>query len=106
MPTRNAPSALPTTLRFMGSRLARRLRGEAEAPPADFRERIEQALAQLGDAVLRCDWVQLPADKQPWIDSGVVLPAGQTVSLLASGMVYASSVFDVGFQPRLCENVA
>ncbi|TDU25768.1 DUF3047 family protein [Panacagrimonas perspica] len=101
MPIRNAPSALPTTLRFMGSRLARRLKGEADVPPTDFRARIEQALAKLGDAVLRCDWVKVPATTAPWIDSGVVLPSGQTISLLANGMVYASSALDVGFQPKV-----
>lgn len=98
---RNAPSALPTTLRFMGSRLARRLRGEARKPPADFRPRIERALAGLGEAVLRCDWLHIPASTTPWIDSGIVLPEGQAVSLLANGMVYASSAFDIGFEPKV-----
>ncbi len=101
MPIRNAPSALPTTLRFMGSRLARRLRGQSKAPPDDFRDRIEQALSKLSDSVLRCDWVKVPASTAPWIDSGVMLPAGSTVSLLASGMVFASGALDVGFQPKV-----
>lgn len=101
MPVRNAPSSLPTSLRFIGARLAHRLRGGGYRAPADFRARIERALASLGDAVLRCDWVRVTPDASPWIDSGIALAPQRPVTLMASGMLYASRGLDVGFEPKV-----
>jgi hypothetical protein len=99
---RNAPSALPTTLRFMGARLAARLRGGGRAPsPSAFRARVERVVAALGERVLRCDFVSVPARSDPWLASGVRLEAGQPITLLAEGRVYLSRLFDVGFGPGI-----
>jgi hypothetical protein len=96
-----APSALPTTLRFLASRLAGRLRGSRAPDPAEFRARVERALGALGEHVLRCDFVRVPATRTPWLDSGIALEAGRAVTLLASGRVYLSRLLDVGFGPGL-----
>jgi hypothetical protein len=99
---RNAPSALPTTLRFMGARLAQRLRGrERPLSPRAFRARVERAVAALGERVERCDFVAVPARREPWLASGVPLEGGRAWTLLAAGRVYLSRVFDVGFGPGL-----
>ena len=66
MPIRNAPSQIPTTLRFMGSRLAHRMRGGGHVPVPDFRGRVELAVQALGDeAVLRCDWITVQPGAPP-----------------------------------------
>src|SRR5262245_56374167 len=97
---RNAPSALPTTLRFLGSRLAARLRrGEGPLAAGEFRARVERVVTALADGVLRCDFVSVPARKEPWLASGVRLEAGQAVTLLATGRVWLSRPLDVGFGP-------
>ncbi|WP_420467935.1 DUF3047 domain-containing protein [Panacagrimonas sp.] len=102
MPIRNAPSQIPTTLRFMGSRLAHRMRGGGHVPVPDFRGRVELAVQALGDeAVLRCDWITVQPGAEPWLDTGLSLPAGQAVSLIADGMVYASRPLDVGFEAKM-----
>lgn len=101
MPMRNAPSALPTTLRFMGARIAHRLRGgSARARPA-FRAQVERTVATLGDAVLRCDWVSVGPSAEPWIEAGLSIPAGTAMSLVADGVIHASRALDVGFGPRV-----
>lgn len=100
MPVRNAPLVLPTALRFIGSRLSRRLRGERYRPPADFRARVERVLSQLGDAVLRHDWVEVVSASPAWIDTGITLAPQQVVSVIASGMLYVSRPLDVGVQPK------
>ena len=100
--TRNPPAALPTTLRFMGARLARRLRGgEQPLPASAFRARVERVVEALGEHVQRCDFVAVPARREPWLDAGVALEAGCAVTLLAQGRVYLSRAFDVGFGPGL-----
>lgn len=101
MPIRNAPSALPTTLRFMAARLAHRVRGGSARAKPDFRARIERALIQLGDAVLRCDWIEVTPTVEPWIETGLTIPAGQATSLVADGAVYASRALDVAFGPKV-----
>ncbi len=101
MTVRNAPSALPTLLRFIGSRVAHRARGSRYRPPSDFRLRAERTLAQLGAAVSRCDWLHLAPLAQPWIDTGIALAPDRAVSLLASGMLYASRALDVGVEPKV-----
>jgi hypothetical protein len=99
---RNAPAALPTTLRFMGARLARRLRGGERPLSADeLRARVERAVSALGERVLRCDFVAVPARRDPWLDAGVALEVGRAVTLLGAGRVYLSRAFDVGFGPGL-----
>ncbi len=102
MPIRNAPSALPTTLRFMASRLAHRLRGgAAQASSPDFRTRVDATLGRLQTQVERCDWIAVRGNDAGWIDSDVTLAADASVTLLASGRVYVSRLFDVGVGPQV-----
>lgn len=101
MPIRNAPSAVPTTLRFIGSRLAHRLRGPTAGPRVDFRARVERALATLGDAVLRCDWLSVDADTPPWRDTGLSLADGRAITLMADGVIQASPALDVAFAAKV-----
>lgn len=102
MPTRNAPSALPTTLRYMASRLQRRFRGQVDVPDtAAFRSRVDAALAKLAAQVERCDWITLSGAEADWKPAGVLLRAGERVTVLAQGRVYVSRGFDVGFGPQV-----
>lgn len=95
-----APSAIPTTLRFMAARLVRRWRQGLPTPDADFRHAVDAALATLDVGAVRCDWRPLTPGSG-WTDTGVELRAGQRCSLLADGMVHLSRAFDVGFGPKV-----
>lgn len=102
MPVRNAPSALPTTLRFIGSRLVHRFRGGARTESAEaFRRRVEAAVDQLGEAVVRHDWIEVDARRADWLDSGIDLESGRALTLLAQGRAYVSRPLDVGFGPAV-----
>lgn len=102
MPVRNAPSTLPVTLRFMGSRLLHRLRGQAlQENPGALKARLDPVLSQLGDIVLRVDWVEVKPGGDAWSDSGLELPAGARISLLAEGQVYMSRALDVAITPKV-----
>lgn len=99
---RNAPSALPATVRLMASRLAHRMRGGGHRPIPEFRARTQRALQQLGDAAVSAiDWRRVAAVPAPWIDTGIDLPPGVQVTLLADGMVYAARAIDIGFEPKV-----
>ena len=99
---RNAPSALPATVRLMASRLAHRFRGGGHRPMREFRARTERALRHLGDAAVRAiTWQRIEATAAPWIDTGIDLPPGCAVTLIADGMVYAARALDIGFEPKV-----
>ncbi|GAC1626992.1 MAG: hypothetical protein NVS9B10_15500 [Nevskia sp.] len=100
MPLRNAPSALPTTLRFMAARLLHRLRGGgAQVPGAAYRRGAELTLARIAPRVERCDWCEIDGSAPGWVDSGLSLRQGETVTVLAAGHLHLSKAFDVGFGP-------
>ncbi|MES2490651.1 MAG: DUF3047 domain-containing protein [Pseudomonadota bacterium] len=102
MPVRNAPSTLTATLRFMGSRLVHRLRGGAANDVAGtLKAQLNLALAGFNDSVLRCDWVDVKPGGDVWTDSGLDLPAGARISLLAEGWVYMSRALDVAIAPKV-----
>lgn len=102
MPLRNAPSAVPTTLRFMGARLAHRLRGGArQVTPAEYRRSAERTLARIPALVERCDWFEIDGAAADWLDTGRELEAGETVTVLAGGHLALSKAFDVGFGPTV-----
>ncbi len=102
MPIRNAPSALPTTLRFMASRLKRRFKGEANVPDtAAFRQRVDSVLEKLSNQVKRCDWITVTGSEPGWMPGGVIFTANERVTVLAHGRVYASRGLDVGFGPQV-----
>jgi hypothetical protein len=102
MPVRNAPSTLPVTLRFMKSRLAHRLCGGTFSEIAGaLEEQINAARNQLGGLVRRIDWVEVKPGGDRWTDSGLDLPAGAHISLLAEGAVFVSRAFDVAITPKV-----
>jgi hypothetical protein len=89
-------------MRFMGSRLAHRMRGGTFAETADaLNEQLNSALAKLGDLVSRCDWVDVKPGGDEWTDSGVDLLPGAHISLLAEGAVFVSRAFDVAITPKV-----
>ena len=98
-PVRNAPSTVPTSLRFIASRLAHRVKRSGQAGP-DL-SRVMAALSSLSDHVLRCDKVAVSAKHADWLDAGLNLRAGAAVTLIASGKVFASRPLDVAFGPQV-----
>lgn len=101
MPIRNAPSPIPTTLRFMASRLGHRLRGAQQpALTANLRARIGQLLTALKADSVASEWVEVRAGGD-WIDSGLDLAPAEAVSIQAEGMVWLARALDVGFGPQV-----
>lgn len=95
-PVRNAPSALPTMLRFAGRRLRHRLSGgAARTPVADFRSRVDSALASLAPAIAEVRWHRVPAGASHWHEA-VVLPDGAQCTLITGGWLHVSRLLDVG----------
>lgn len=102
MPLRNAPSPLPTTLRFIASRLRHRLAGKAAADDAPgYRRGAERTLARLPAQVAGCDWFEVDGRRSDWFDTGLTLAAGETVTVLAAGRLYLSKPLDVGVGPTV-----
>lgn len=100
MPLRNAPSNLPTTLRFMASRVARRAPVLSPECAAHFRTRVEHTIDRLRKQVVTCQFVTVKSSPD-WIDSGLDIPGNANFTLLADGMVHLSRAFDVGFEPKV-----
>jgi hypothetical protein len=100
MPLRNAPSNLPTTLRFMASRIAKRAPVDGAGAAALFRARVERVVDRLRREVLECHWVGVRS-MPDWTASGLDLPSNADVTILAEGMVHLSRAFDVGFHPKV-----
>ena len=101
MPQRNAPSPVPTTLRFMASRIRHRL--SADQPPAvtaRLRERLEPILAPLATAGVAAHWFDVRAGGE-WLDTGIDLAPDEPVSIQAEGMVWLARALDVGFGPQV-----
>lgn len=102
MPLRNAPSPLPTTLRFIASRLRHRLAGRAARDDAPgYRRGAERTLARLPARVAGCDWFEVDSTRADWFDTGLSLAAGETVTVLAAGRLYLSKPLDVGVGPTV-----
>ncbi|MES1944707.1 hypothetical protein PC39_11347 [Salinisphaera sp. PC39] len=94
---------LAVTARFAGRALARRLAGRVEPPPdrAAFRQRCERWLAAApGDRLAGHHVVEVPGDRLPWLDTGLDLAAGETVTFLAAGRVYLSRLLDIWVAPH------
>jgi len=100
MPVRNAPSVVPTTLRFLAARVSHRIRGGAESTSScAFRDRVDAVLAQMKTQVDHCDWVEVSGDAENWTHTNIVIPPDVPVTLLAAGRVYVSRALDIGFGP-------
>ena len=82
--------------------LARRVRDPGPAPAGDagFRSSLEPWVAALPpDLLAEHSFHYLPASKPPWLDSGIDLDAGDTVTLLAAGRVFVSRLLDIWVPP-------
>jgi len=87
----------------LAARAARRRLSGASAPAPDpraFRATLEPWLAALPRSALaeQC-FVELPATRPPWSDSGIDLQVGDTVTWLADGRVYLSRLLDIWVEP-------
>src|SRR5512135_1909922 len=87
----------------LGTRvLRRRFRGEL-APEPDlgaWRATLDHWLQQLPAGTLRAhQYVELPATRSPWTDTGLVLQPGDAVTWLAAGRVYLSRPLDIWVDP-------
>lgn len=101
MPLRNAPSPVPTTLRFMASRIGHRLRADQPAAvTAGLRGRLEPLLRSLATAGVSAHWQEVQAGGE-WFDTGLDLAPGEAVSIQAEGMVWLARALDVGFGPQV-----
>jgi hypothetical protein len=81
--------------------LGRRLRGgRGPAAPGDFRSEIQPWVDALPrDAVAGFAFVDMPATRPPWVDSGLDLETGETFTVFAQGRVYLSRALDVWTPP-------
>ncbi len=100
-PVRNAPAPLPALLRFVRSRLKSKSKTPSGSTVQAFRQRVNQAVSQMGDAVKACNWVEVPAGLAQWQTTGIHMPAGSELTLLAQGMLYISKPLDVGIGPSV-----
>ena len=78
-----------------------RPRAAAELPDqADWRAGLEAWLRSLPDGVVANHrWVELPATRPPWTDSGCDLQPGDVVTWFATGRVYLSRALDLWVPP-------
>jgi hypothetical protein len=81
--------------------LGRRLRGgRGPAVSGDFRREIQPWVDSLPrDTVAGFAFVDMPATRPPWVDSGLDLEAGETFTVFAQGRVYLSRALDVWTPP-------
>lgn len=94
---------LAVTARFAGRALARRLRGQIPAPPDRdaFEQRCRDWLAGVEDeALAETKILEVPANRPPWLDTGIEVAAGEAVSWFAVGRVYLSAPMDVWVAPH------
>ncbi|HKY89806.1 MAG TPA: DUF3047 domain-containing protein [Nevskiaceae bacterium] len=100
MPLRNAPSNLPTTLRFMASRVLKRASVDGTAAGIIFRARVERVVDRLKREIVECRFVTVRSTRD-WSATGIDLPEHADVTIMADGMVHLSRAFDVGFFPKV-----
>ena len=82
--------------------LRRRLGGSPPGVPdfGDFRRALEPWVDSLPrEAVSGVEFIDIPATRPPWVDSGVDLEAGQSFTVFAEGRVYLSRALDVWTPP-------
>ncbi|MCP5164065.1 MAG: DUF3047 domain-containing protein [Pseudomonadales bacterium] len=90
--------------RLAARAMGRRVRAQLEPFPdlEAFTREMEDMLAQAPATVVQdYHWVDLPASRPPWVDTGVRLEVGDQVSYFAAGRVYASRLLDIYVSPAL-----
>ena len=81
-----------------GKVLARRLRGEIQAPPDldAFSQNINDLLDRAPEDLIKdYAWLRLAASVPPWVESEMNLAAGDQVSCFAEGRVYVNTLLDI-----------
>jgi hypothetical protein len=93
-------------LRYLGvaTRLAWRVRRRGKAPPPDdavaWRDAMRRWIDTLpAGTVADHAFVDIPANRPPWLDTGLEVRAGDTVTWFATGRVYLSRALDVWVDP-------
>jgi hypothetical protein len=101
-------------LRRLGTALHRaavvsRLRLAGRLPPGrhpdlgdpEFRHSLGPVLQAAPSGLLAgSDFLFLPGDRPPWLDTGIDLAAGESVTWLAAGRVVLSRLFDIFVEPH------
>ena len=92
---------LGVALRLAGRALRRRMSGSDSPPDPEGFQRETSAWADALPAGSLVDrrFVQVPADRPPWLDSGLDVRAGDVVTVLAQGRVYLSRALDIWVGP-------
>lgn len=83
--------------------LLRRLRGHMDPEPdrQAFRAQCQTWLAKAApNTLVHYKLVDVPANRPPWLDTGIDLQANQAVTLLSCGRVYLSRALDIWVHPR------
>ena len=101
-PQRNAPSPLPAFFAFIRSRLRLLSPPPKAASIADaFRQRLDGAIAELQEQTASCDWFEVSAGSEQWLDTGIEVRAGDSITLMADGRLYLSRPLDVSVGPKM-----
>jgi hypothetical protein len=100
-PQRNAPSPFPTFIKLIRSRL-RPLNQPPKAGDitAAFTQHLEPTLARLDRQISSCAFFTLLAGTQQWLDTGIDIAAGESVTLMGDGRLYLSRPLDVAIGPN------
>jgi hypothetical protein len=94
---------LSVAVRLAARATARRLRSQLEAPPAldGFQQGLQSLLDGAPPGLLKDHaWLDMPADRPPWVDSGVAVEEGDEVSYFVAGRCYASRALDIYVEPQ------
>ena len=100
---RDIAHELAIAARIAARGLRRRLSGDTPrfASAREFRAALEPWLAALPNGLLRDQaFFSIPAN-EPWLDTGLHLEPGDSVTLLAHGRVYFSRALDIWADPSL-----
>ena len=92
---------LGVALKLGGRALRRRLAGASTTPDtASWRAKLENWLQSLPPGVVADHrFVDLPATRPPWTDTGLNVDAGECVSWFATGRVFLSRALDIWVSP-------
>jgi hypothetical protein len=86
-----------------GRHVARRLQGKTDTAPdaALWQQQFTALLQAAGSAVSSFEFITLPATEAPWLNTGIELQQGETISLFNSGRIYANKALDIWLEPTL-----
>lgn len=100
----NAIAELKVVSHLAARAIRRWVTGQIESPPDldEFTRAMEAALATTRTTMIRdYRWLDLPAQRPPWVASGLQLAAGDEVTYLIEGRVYANRFLDIYVSPAI-----